>query len=571
MSDRLLIPEKLYGRAAEIDTLVEAFDRVVARGSVELVLVSGWAGIGKSSVVNELHKLLVPPRGLFAAGKFDQFKRDIPYATLAQAFQSLVRRILGRDETELGRWRRELEQALGSNGQLMVNLIPELVAVIGEQPAIPDLPPQEAQNRFQMVFRRFLGVFARPEHPLALFLDDLQWLDAATLELLERLAVDPDVRHVLLVGAYRDNEVGSSHPLMRTLSQIRSAGGSIHEIVLEPLAPGDVEQLVADALHTEPERVRPLAELVFGKTAGNAFFVIQFIAALAEGGLIAFDSDASAWRWDIDRIRAQGFTDNVADLMAAKLGRLADTTQEALGMLACLGNVAEIGTLDMVSGETKDAVHAALWQAVRAGLLYTTDGAYAFIHDRVQEAAYALIPESGRAMAHLRIGRLLAARTDAQEREDKIFDIVNQLDRGAALITALDERERVAELNLVAARRAKAAMAYAAALQYCSVGRGLLGDEGQDLNYRLAFDLELNWAECEYLTGSLASAEGRLSALSVRAKTIVEFSSRRLRASQLIYAPGPERPGRRRRPRLSQAGRQPMAVAGERARRSSRV
>jgi PAS domain S-box-containing protein len=525
VSDRLLMPEKLYGRAAEIDTLVEAFDRVVARGSVELVLVSGWAGIGKSSVVNELHKLLVPPRGLFAAGKFDQFKRDIPYATLAQAFQSLVRRILGRDETELGRWRRDLEQALGSNGQLMVNLIPELVAIIGEQPAIPDLPPQEAQIRFQMVFRRFLGVFARPEHPLALFLDDLQWLDAATLELLERLAVDPDVRHVLLVGAYRDNEVGPSHPLTRTLAQIRSAGGSIHEIVLAPLAPDDVEQLVADALHTEPGRVRSLAELVYGKTAGNAFFVIQFITALAESGLIAFDSDASAWRWDIDRIRAEGFTDNVADLMAAKLSRLAVTTQEALGMLACLGNVAEIGTLDMVCGEAKDAVHAALWQAIRAGLLYTTDGAYAFIHDRVQEAAYALIPESDRAMAHLRIGRLLASRTAPQEREDKIFDIVNQLDRGAALITAPEERERVAELNLVAARRAKAATAYAAALQYCSVGRGLLGDETQGLNYRLAFDLELNWAECEYLTGSLASAEGRLSALSVRAETIVDSAA----------------------------------------------
>ena len=523
--NRLLIPEKLYGREAEIDTLVEAFDRVVAHGSAELVLVSGYAGIGKSSLVGELHKLLVPPRGLFTAGKFDQYKRDIPYATLAQAFQSLVHRILGRDEAELGRWRDALLDALGPNGQLMVNLIPELAAIIGEQPPIPDLPLQEAQNRFHMVIRRLFGVFARPEHPLALFLDDLQWLDAATLELLERLVTDPDVRHLLLVGAYRNNEVGPSHALIRTLGQIRKAGASVQEIVLTPLAPDDVGRLVTDTLHTEAEHVHPLAELVFEKTAGNAFFVIQFLTALAEDQLIAFDSDASAWHWNIERIRARGFTDNVADLMAAKLGRLAHTTQEALGLLACLGNVAEIATLDLVSGRTKSAVHTALWQAARAGLVHINNGAYAFIHDRVQEAAYGLIPESERAMAHLRIGRLLASRTTPQEREEKIFVIVNQLDRGAALITEPKEREQIAELNLIAGRRAKTATAYAAALQYCSVGRGLLGEDGWELNYRLVFDLELNWAECEYLTGNLASAEERLSVLSVRALSILDSAS----------------------------------------------
>ena len=223
-SDRLLIPEKLYGREREIDALLAAFDRVVAHGTPELVLVSGYSGVGKSSVVNELHKALVPPRGLFASGKFDQYKRDIPYATLAQAFQTLVRQILAKSEAEVGQWRGALQDAVGPNGQLIVNLIPEVEFVIGKQPPVPDLPPQDAQNRFQMVLRRFLGVFARPEHPLALFLDDLQWLDAATLELLEHLVTDPDVRHVLLVGAYRDNEVSPSHPLMRTLEAIRKAG-----------------------------------------------------------------------------------------------------------------------------------------------------------------------------------------------------------------------------------------------------------------------------------------------------------------------------------------------------------
>ncbi|HXM70296.1 MAG TPA: AAA family ATPase, partial [Thermoanaerobaculia bacterium] len=257
-SDRLLIPEKLYGREREIEALLASFDRIVAIGTPEFVLVSGYAGIGKSSVVNELHKALVPERGLFASGKFDQYKRDIPYATVGQAFQSLVRSLLTQSEEELGRWRVSLSEALGPNGQLIVNLVPELELVIGKQPPVAELPPQDAQNRFQMVFRHFLGVFARKEHPLALFLDDLQWLDTATLDLLEHLITDPEVRHLLLVGAYRDNEVSASHPLLRTLEAIRKAGARVQEIVLAPLGLDDVGQLVADAVHCEPERVRPL-------------------------------------------------------------------------------------------------------------------------------------------------------------------------------------------------------------------------------------------------------------------------------------------------------------------------
>jgi predicted ATPase len=292
-----------------------------------LVLVSGYSGIGKSAVVHEVHKALVPPRGLFASGKFDQYKRDIPYATLAQAFQGLVRQLLGKSETELQRWRDQIRQALDPNGLLIVDLVPELKLIIGEQPPVPDLPPKDAQNRFQLVFRRFINIFARPEHPLALLLDDLQWLDAATLDLVQDLLTHPEVRHLLLVGAYRDNEVSPSHPLLRTLEAVRKAGARVQEIVLAPLGVDDVGQLVADAMHCEPDRVRPVAQLVQEKTGENPFFAIQFFTALAEEGLLAFDQGTGAWQWNMDRIRAKSYTDNVVDLMAGKLKRLSATTQ----------------------------------------------------------------------------------------------------------------------------------------------------------------------------------------------------------------------------------------------------
>jgi PAS domain S-box-containing protein len=520
-SDRLLIPQKLYGREREIDALLASFDRVVASGTLEFVLVSGYSGIGKSSVVNELHKVLVPSRGLFASGKFDQYKRDIPYATLGQAFQGLVRLLLTQSEAELGRWRSSLNEALGPNGQLMANLVPELELVIGKQPPVADLPPQDAQNRFQMVFRRFLAVFARKEHPLVLFLDDLQWLDAATLDLLEHLIVHSEVQHLLLVGAYRDNEIGPSHPLLRTLDAIRKAGAFV-EISLAPLSHKDLERLVADTLGCAPDDAAPLARLVHEKTDGSPFFAIQFISALAEEGLLRFDPDAAHWRWELARLRAKGYTDNVVDLMVGKLTRLPLKTQAALQQLACLGNVAETTMLSIVLGKSDEEVRSDLWDAVRLELVEHFEGSYKFAHDRVLEAAYSFIPERVRAEAHLLIGRLLLAHTAAEKREEAIFEIVNQLNRGAALIISRDEREQLAELNLVAGRRAKATTANVSALTYLTAGAALLSEDSWERRHELIFALELHQAESEFLTGALAEAEQRLAALSTRAATTVE-------------------------------------------------
>ncbi len=520
--DRLVSAERLYGRDREIDALLSSFDRVAASGEPELVLVSGYPGIGKSSVVNELHKMLVQSRGLFGSGKFDQLKRDIPYATLAQAFQSLIRAILAAPDTELSRWREAFRQALGADGPLITQLVSELNLVLGEQPPVSELSPHEEKARFHAVFRRFIGVFARAEHPLVLFLDDLQWVDAATLDLIEYLLSHSDMRYLLLIGAYRDNEVAPEHPLMRRIEFMRRAGPPVHELRPRPLTGEDLTRLIADSLRCAAEEAAPLAELIHSRTGGNPFFAIQFMSALVEEGMLSFRHDAGRWNWDLHRIRAKGFTDNVVDLMIERLNRLPRNTLEAVQVLACLGDTAEIARLAIALEMPEAEIHAVLWHGVRQELIDHAHDRYRFVHDRVQEAAYSLIPELRRAEEHLRIGRLLAAKIPTEEYEAAIFEIVNQLNRGAELMPAPVERERLAGFNLIAGERAKDSAAYAAALTYFAAGATLLSDDAWRHLHRLFFSLELNRAECEFLTGALANAEQRLAALTSRAANTVD-------------------------------------------------
>src|SRR5262249_15500850 len=327
--------------------------------------------------------------------------------------------------------------------------------------------------------------------------------------------------HLFLVGAYRDNEVTAAHPLMRRMEAMR-ATGRVHDIKLGPLTAEDVGGLVADSLRCDAEQAAPLARLVHAKTAGNPFFVIQFLHALADESLLALDHERGRWSWDLGRIHAKGYTDNVVKLLAGKLTRLPLDTQRALGQFACLGNAADVAMLSIVLEIPEEDVYAALWEAVRQRLIDRLDGSYKFAHDRVQEAAYALIPEASRAEAHLRIGRLLVARTSHQDREERIFEIVNHLNRGAALITSEEEREDLAELNLMTARRAKASTAYASALAYLDSGAALLQESGWEHLHDLTFALELNRAECEYATGLLGQAEERLAALAAHAATLVQ-------------------------------------------------
>ncbi len=520
--ERLKIPEKLYGRDAEVRQLIATFDRVVSRGTIECVLVSGYGGIGKSSLVNELLKALIPSRGLFAAGKFDQLTRNIPYATLAEAFTSLVRHILIGSDAELQSWRTALTEALGHHGALIAKLVPEIERVIGEQPPIPDLPAQEARNRFQHVLKQFIGVFARSGHPLVLFLDDLQWQDGATLDALQYLLTHPDSSHLLIIGAYRDNEIGPAHPLTRMLEGIRQSLPNVQEIALAPIRSQDVEALIADTLHVQPLAARPLAQLTYEKAGGNPFFTTQFLTMLAEERLLSFETRSAAWRWDLDRIREKDYTDNVAALMSGRLTRLSARTQAALRHLACLSHNAELATLAMILGESADTTELMLVEAVQAGLVLAGKRAFNFLHDRVREAAYALIPERERSAMHLRIARILEAQTAPAAVGDHIFEIVNHYNRGVSLLQGTQEQDRVAALNLEAALRARESSAYGVARSYLTAGRELLPPGAWKRHYTLTFSLELHGAECEILAGELKVAEDRLQTLSLLARSAVD-------------------------------------------------
>jgi len=535
-SDRLRIPEKLYGRDREIRVLLDAFDRVVTNGAPELVLVSGYSGIGKSSVVNELHRVIVLPHGLFASGKFDELRRDIPYATLAQAFRGLVRQILGRSGADLDAWRPEFREALGGNGQLIVDLVPEIEALIGKQPPVPALAPREAENRLHGVLGRFLAVLAQKQHPCVLFLDDLQWLDTATLKFLEYVVARPDAGHLLVIGAYRDNEVNPAHPLMLALETMRKAGAQIHEILLAPLSTDDLSQLVADSVHCERRRVASLAQLIRDKTAGNPFFAIQFLTTLAEQNLLAFDARRRAWSWDVERIRGQDITDNVVDLMVAKLKRLPTATQEALKQFACLGSVADAGTLEVVLG--CQAGSADLLEAARAEFIQRMDGAYRFVHDRIREASYALIPEEQRVATHLRIGRLIAAGLPPDGNSERVFEAANQLNAGIALVTKPEEKEQLWRLNIRAGRQARRAGAYACALSYFVRATALLPADAWSDRYDETFRLYLYRSQCEYLIGHFRRADGLFALLLANARNNLDRANAYRLRMQLYQVSG---------------------------------
>ena len=513
VSDRFQIPRKLYGRDQERATLLAAFDRMATSGQAALVTVSGYSGIGKSALVDALHQPIVAKRGYFIAGKFDQYQRDIPYATLTQALRDLVPQLLAESEERIAAWRQQIQAAVGINGQLIVDILPQVELIIGKQAPLTALPPAEAQNRFRLVFQRFLAVFTSKDHPLTLFLDDMQWADAASLQFIEHLLTYPDTHYLLLIAAYRDNEVSAAHPLTSTLEAICHSGATMIDIRLAPLSIVDLNQLVSDTLHAPSSSCEPLTRVIFERTEGNPFFFTQFFDALYKEGGLRHDPQEHAWRWDLAHIRSRDFADNVADLMAGKLRRLPQPAQETLQLAACLGNKFDLRHLALVSRLSEEETGERLAAAVREDLILCADGNGKFLHDRIQQAAYALIPEARRAEVHLHIGRTLAARMTADEVDSHLFDVATQFNRGAALLSDPVEKVRVAGLHLRAGRKAKASAAYASACGYLTAGMALFDDADWKSQYELLFCLWRDCAECEFLRGDFDTAERFIATL----------------------------------------------------------
>ncbi|WP_437682715.1 AAA family ATPase [Sorangium sp. So ce131] len=536
----LHIPQKLYGREEESARLAAAWERA-SRGAAELVLIAGYSGVGKSALVNELSGPVVRSGGYFIAGKFDQLSRSTPYAAVAHAFRELVRRLLVEPADVLARSRQRLLRALGPSGQVLIDLIPELELVIGPQPPVPALAPVESQNRFHLLFQAFLRVFTAGERPLALFLDDLQWADPASLDLFRLLLSEPSRRHLLVLGAYRDQEVDAAHPLRAVLGDLAQAGARVSEIHLAPLSLGDVGRLIAESLGCGEEQVAELAAIVQGKTDGNPFFLGQFLESIHQDSLLTFDAPRGAWVWDAERIQRAAGTDDVISFMAGKIQRLSPGAQRVLTLAACVGHEFDLRTLSLICERPPAEAAAELGEALREGLVVpltgqhrllgapaepgadeaplvsTRDVRYRFLHDRVQQAAYALVEEGRRQEVHLSIGRRLLADSGGSPTEDDLFDVAGHLNRGAARIVARAERIAVARLNLAAGRKAKAAIAYQAAATYLKAGLSLLDDASWADEYALAFALHAELAECVFMAGARGDAEALFDAALGRA------------------------------------------------------
>ncbi|MEA5509205.1 AAA family ATPase [Crocosphaera sp. UHCC 0190] len=542
ISDKFQIPQKLYGRETEIDTLIKTFE-TVTQGANEIMLVSGYSGIGKSALVREIYPSITQRKGYFISGKCEQFQRDIPYGAIIQACQELISQLLTECNQKINQWKHKLLTALGVNGQVIIEVIPEIEKIIGPQSKVPKLAPLESQNRFNLVFQNFLKVFTKPEHPLVIFLDDLQWADSASLQLIQRLMTRLEHQYLFIIGAYRDNEVNEAHPLNLTLNEIRLSGKTIHKISLTTLNLSQIKQLIYETIKLDNSSRDILAKLVNQKTNGNPFFVREFLNSLYHQKLLKFDKNSKKWCWDKAKIKASQITDNVVELMTNNIKNMPEKTQELLKIAACIGSKFDLNILASICDQSQIDTADSLWNALETGLILSLDNqykllksyqeyqeippdlkiTYKFSHDRVQQAAYNLIPLEEQVKIHWEIGKILLNTTSLENRETKIFDLVNQLNFGRQLISYEQELSELAKLNLVAGKKAKISAAYQAALNYLKIAIELLKDqENWKKQYQLIFEIHLEAAEAAYLTCRFEEMEDLLEVALEKAQSILD-------------------------------------------------
>jgi predicted ATPase/signal transduction histidine kinase/tRNA A-37 threonylcarbamoyl transferase component Bud32 len=549
-AEQLQIPQKLYGRESEIEQLLASFKRVTAERNssegtevtsqkrAEMMLVGGFSGIGKTALIQELYRPIFQQRGYFVAGKFDQFQRNIPYSAVVSALQSLVRQLLTESQAQIDQWRDKLNEALGVNGQVIIDVIPEIEQIIGKQPPVQPLEPTQAQSRFNRVFQSFIRIFCQKSHPLVVFLDDLQWADFGTLKLIELMMSDRNTEYFLLLGAYRDNEVDVNHPTIVAIERLKEQGAIVNQIILTPLALEDITQLLSETLHRDREAVTPLAELILQKTSGNPFFINEFLKTINQENLFTFNRDRQFWEWEIAQIAALDITDNVVDLMLAKLRKMPDTTQSILRLAACIGNSFDLNTLSIIYEQSESETFRELLPAIQQGLIQPLSDLeitseklleaslilrdYRFRHDRIQQAAYALIESNLLKSFHLQIGRLLLANFSEQEMTEKIFTVVDHLNKGIELIDDRAEKIKLLELNVYAGKKAKESIAYAASRNYLTLAADEFPGDIWEESYERALDLYKELAEIEYLNGHFDQSQSLIAIALEKARSILD-------------------------------------------------
>jgi len=518
VDEKFKIPHKLYGRDREIENFLAALDIEElttdwgqgTANKINLILVKGEAGIGKSALVQEIAPKISQQGGYFIDGQFDQYRQS-SYSALIKAFRELIKQLLTESEEQLIDWRSQIIAAWGDNGRVIVEVIPELELIVGKQLAVAELPPRASENRFNQVWQNLLQVFAKPEHPLVMFLDNLQWADPASLKLMKVLmrshTVTSPRQHLCLIGAYRDNEVSAEHPLMLTISDLEKSGGMVQHIDLSALDLSAVTQMLCETLKCASERVKPLASLVHLKTQGNPFFMKEFLQALYAENLLYFDLQSRSWQWDMRKIQSYDITDNVVTMMADKMQKLTPSGQQLLQLAACIGNQFDLSSLAGVSGKEPDYTAQLLQEAIAVGLLYESPIAYKFVHERIQQAAYGMLPPEDKERIHYAVGQMLLRNTGPEKLEEKIFEIVYQLNLGAQLINRQSQRDELAWLNLIAGKKAKAGAAYRVAFEYLKVGLGLLDPDSWNRQYDLTLAIYVEAAEIVYLSGDLEQME----------------------------------------------------------------
>lgn len=532
---RFLVPQALYGRAQELQELLDLFEQAVV-GRTRFCLVHGYSGVGKSALVNELDRYQIRERGFLVQSKFDQFQQGQTYSALAATFRALVQQVLLEPEHTLAEWRTRLSEALGPNGALVIELVPELALIIGEQPPVAELPPAENRNRLQLVLTAFLRVFAGAGHPVVLFLDDLQWSDTPTLDLLRRIVTAREQSHLLLIGAYRSNEVGPGHPLSLLLEDLNNHR-RLHEIPLGPLDQDSVALLVADTLRCEPDASRELSDMLFQRAQGNPFFTNELLRQLHAQGVILTDPTTGEWHWQIRQAGWQNVNEDVVEFMVKNLRQLPAETQQVLQLAACIGNTFTLQTLAAIyehsTAQTAQALLPALKQYTVLPLHsdyrlvnqpdegLSLNPHYRFQHDRVQQAAYNLVEADERPRVHLRVGRLMLRYTGEVVGNDRLIDVVTHFNQGRNLITP-DEQRLLAQLNLRAGVLARQASAYESALDYLKITETLIPDNAWQRMPSLMRTLASEMQLCLYLTGRTEEADRWLELMLDHAQTPLE-------------------------------------------------